>query len=41
MYRDGLGVEKNLEIAYALGWITYWGALGVRGDADSQWHEHQ
>jgi hypothetical protein len=28
MYRDGLGVEKNLEIAYALGWITYWGALG-------------
>lgn len=28
MYRDGLGVEKNLEIAYALFWITYWGGLG-------------
>jgi hypothetical protein len=28
MYRDGLGVDKNLEIAYALFWITYWGGLG-------------
>lgn len=28
MYRDGLGVPKNLEIAYALFWTTYWQALG-------------
>jgi hypothetical protein len=28
MYRDGLGVSTNLQIAYALFWITHWEALG-------------
>ncbi|MDB6026439.1 MAG: hypothetical protein JWM68_2662 [Verrucomicrobiales bacterium] len=28
MYRDGLGIPQNLEIAYALFWITHWQGLG-------------
>ncbi len=28
LYRDGLGVPQNREIAYALFWISYWEGLG-------------